>query len=85
MASSVKVDEMKELLEMIIKALVDNPDEVNISVVEEEFNTILEVRVADEDMGRIIGKRGKIAKAIRSLMKAYAIKENKRILVEIVD
>ncbi|MBN1624713.1 MAG: KH domain-containing protein [Clostridia bacterium] len=76
---------MKELLEMIIKALVDNPDEVNISVVEEELNTILEVRVADEDMGRIIGKRGKIAKAIRSLMKAYAIKENKRILVEIVD
>ena len=76
---------MKELLEMITKALVDNPDEVRITVVEEEFNTILEVRVADEDMGRIIGKRGKIAKAIRCLMKAYAIKENKRILVEIVD
>ncbi len=76
---------MKELLEMITKALVDNPDEVKITVVEEEFNTILEVRVADEDMGRIIGKRGKIAKAIRILMKAYAIKENKRILVEIVD
>lgn len=76
---------MKELLEMIAKALVDNPDEVTVTVVEEEFNTILEVRVADEDMGRIIGKRGKIAKAIRSLMKAYAIKENKRILVEIVD
>lgn len=76
---------MKELLEMIAKALVENPDEVSITVVEEEFNTVLEVRVADEDMGRIIGKRGKIAKAIRNLMKAYAIKENKRILVEIVD
>jgi len=76
---------MKELLEMITKALVDNPDDVSISVVEEEYNTILQVRVADEDMGRIIGKRGKIAKAIRTLMKAYAIKEKKRILVEIVD
>ncbi|HPJ22308.1 MAG TPA: KH domain-containing protein [Clostridia bacterium] len=76
---------MKELLEMIIKALVDNPDDVRINVIEEELNTILEVHVADDDMGRIIGKRGKIAKAIRSLMKAYAIKENKHILVEIVD
>ena len=76
---------MKELLEMIIKALVDNPDYVRINVIEEELNTILEVHVADDDMGRIIGKRGKIAKAIRSLMKAYAIKENKHILVEIVD
>lgn len=76
---------MKELLEMIIKALVDNPDDVRIDVIEEELNTILEVHVADDDMGRIIGKRGKIAKAIRSLMKAYAIKENKHILVEIVD
>jgi len=79
------VGEMKELLEMIIKALVDNPDDVRINVIEEELNTILEVHVADDDMGRIIGKRGKIAKAIRSLMKAYAIKENKHILVEIVD
>ena len=76
---------MKELLEMITKALVDNPDDVSITVVEEEFNTVFEVRVADDDMGRIIGKRGKIAKAIRSIMKAYAIKENKRILVEIVE
>ena len=53
---------MKELLEMIAKALVDNPDEVSVTVVEEEYNTILELRVAEEDMGRIIGKRGRIAK-----------------------
>lgn len=75
---------MKELLEMITRALVDNPDEVSVSIIEEEFNTILEIRVAEEDMGKIIGKRGRIAKAIRTLMKAYAIKENKRILIEIV-
>ena len=75
---------MKELLEMIAKALVDNPDEVSVTVIEEEYNTVLELRVAEEDMGRIIGKRGRIAKSIRSIIKSYAIKENKRVLVEII-
>ena len=75
---------MKELLEMIARALVDNPDEVNVTVVEEENNTILELRVAEEDMGKIIGKRGRIAKSIRTLVKSYAIKENKRVMVEII-
>lgn len=75
---------MKELLEMIAKTLVDNPDEVTVTVIEEEFNTVLELRVAQEDMGKIIGKRGRIAKAIRTLIKAYAIKEKKRVLVEII-
>ncbi len=75
---------MKELLEMIAKALVDNPDEVRVTVVEEEYNTILELRVAEEDMGRIIGKRGRIAKSIRTLIKSYAIKQKKRVLVEII-
>ena len=75
---------MKELLEMIAKALVDNPDEVSVTVVEEDYNTVLELRVAEEDMGKIIGKRGRIAKAIRALMKSYAIKENKRVMVEII-
>lgn len=75
---------MKELLEMIAKALVDNPDEVNVTVIEEENNTVLELRVAEEDMGKIIGKRGRIAKSIRTLMKSYAIKENKRVMVEII-
>jgi predicted RNA-binding protein YlqC (UPF0109 family) len=76
---------MKELLELIAKALVENPDEVSVTVIEEPNSTILELRVADEDMGRVIGKRGRIAKSIRTLMKAYAIKEKKRVLVEIVD
>ncbi|MFO7612110.1 MAG: KH domain-containing protein [Clostridia bacterium] len=75
---------MKELLEMIAKALVDNPDDVSVTVVEEEYNTILELRVAPEDMGKVIGKGGRIAKSIRTLVKAYAIKENKRVLVEII-
>lgn len=75
---------MKELLEMIAKALVENPDEVSVTVVEEEYNTILELRVAEEDMGRIIGKRGRIAKSIRTLIKSYAIKQKKRVLVEII-
>lgn len=75
---------MKELLEMIAKTLVDNPDEVTVKVIEEEFNTVLELRVAQEDMGKIIGKRGRIAKAIRTLIRAYAIKEKKRVLVEII-
>lgn len=75
---------MKELLEMIAKTLVDNPDEVTVTVIEEEFNTVLELRVAQEDMGKIIGKRGRIARAIRTLIKAYAIKEKKRVLVEII-
>ncbi len=76
---------MKELLEIIAKSLVDNPDEVSVTVIEEDYNTVLELRVAQEDMGKIIGKRGRIAKSIRTLMKSYAIKENKRILVEIID
>lgn len=75
---------MKELLEMIAKALVDNPDEVTVTVIEEENNTVLELRVAEEDMGKIIGKRGRIAKSIRTLIKSYAIKENKRVMVEII-
>ena len=75
---------MKELLEMIARSLVDNPDEVSVTVVEEDYNTVLELRVADEDMGKVIGKRGRIAKSIRTLMKSYAIKENKRVMVEII-
>lgn len=75
---------MKELLEMIARALVDNPDEVNVTVIEEDYNTVLELRVAQEDMGKIIGKRGRIAKAIRTLVKSFAIKENKRVMVEII-
>lgn len=75
---------MKELLENIAKSLVDNPDEVSVTEVEDDDSLILELRVAEDDMGKVIGKQGRIAKAIRVVMKAAAIKEKKRVVVEIV-
>lgn len=75
---------MKELLESIARNLVDNPDEVSVNEVEGEKSLILELRVADDDMGKVIGKQGRIAKAIRTVMKAAAIRNNKRIVVEII-
>ncbi|NLM74720.1 MAG: KH domain-containing protein [Clostridiaceae bacterium] len=75
---------MKELLEHIAKSLVDNPDAVSVNEVEGEKSVILELSVADEDMGKVIGKQGRIAKAIRTVMKAAAIKDNKRVIVEIL-
>ncbi|HBR01352.1 MAG TPA: KH domain-containing protein [Ruminiclostridium sp.] len=75
---------MKELLEQIARSLVDNPDDVSVNEVEGEQSLILELRVAEEDMGKVIGKQGRIAKAIRTVMKAAAIKENKRVAVEII-
>jgi predicted RNA-binding protein YlqC (UPF0109 family) len=75
---------MKELLEIIAKALVQYPDEVTVNEVDGEKSIILELRVASEDMGKVIGKQGRIAKAIRTVVKAAAIKENKRVVVEII-
>jgi len=75
---------MKELLETIVKALVDNPDDVVVNELEGEKSLILELKVAAEDMGKVIGKQGRIAKAIRTVMKAAAVKENKRVVVEII-
>ncbi|NLM73814.1 MAG: KH domain-containing protein [Clostridiaceae bacterium] len=75
---------MKELLEQIARSLVDNPDEVSVNEVEGEQSIILELKVAEDDMGKVIGKQGRIAKAIRVVMKAAAIKENKRVVVEII-
>ena len=75
---------MKQLLEHIAKALVDNPEQVDVQVVESERLVILELRVAEEDMGKVIGKQGRIAKAIRTVVNAAAVKENKRVVVEIV-
>jgi predicted RNA-binding protein YlqC (UPF0109 family) len=75
---------MKELLETIAKSLVDYPDEVVVNEVDEGNTIILELRVAKEDMGKVIGKQGRIAKAIRTVMKAAAIKENVRVAVEII-
>lgn len=75
---------MKELVEVIAKALVDNPDGVVVTERQEGKTTVLEVRVADGDMGKVIGKQGRIAKAIRSVVKAAATKDNKRVVVDIV-
>jgi len=75
---------MKELVEVIAKALVDNPEGVMIEERQEGKTTILEVRVADGDMGKVIGKQGRIAKAIRSVVKAAAAKEDKKVIVDIV-
>ncbi len=75
---------MKELLETIARSLVDYPDEVRINEVDSEKTIVLELSVAKEDMGKVIGKQGRIAKAIRTVIKAAAIKENVRVVVEIV-
>ena len=75
---------MKELLEVIARNLVDNLDAVTVSEVKGERSIILELKVAPEDMGKVIGKQGRIAKAIRTVVKAAAIHEDKRIVVEIV-
>lgn len=75
---------MRELVEILAKALVDNPDEVKVNEIEGTQSIIIELKVAPEDMGKVIGKQGRIAKAIRTLVKAAAIKENKRVVVEII-
>ena len=76
---------MKELVEVITKALVDDPESVVVTEREEKKATVLEVRVADSDMGKGIGKQGRIAKAIRSVVKAAASKEDKKVIVDILD
>ncbi len=75
---------MKELVEILARSLVDRPDEVNVNVVEQEKSVLIELRVAPDDMGKVIGKQGRIAKAIRTLVKAAATKQRKRVTVEIV-
>ena len=73
---------MGELVEYIAKSLVDNPEKVDVNEIEGSKSVIIELRVADEDMGKIIGKQGRIAKAIRTVVKASAIKQNKRVVVD---
>ena len=75
---------MKELVEVIAKSLVDCPDEVVVTETENDKAIVLELRVAQADMGKVIGKQGRIAKAIRSVVKAAASKEDKKVIVEIV-
>lgn len=75
---------MGELVKYIAQSLVDNPEAVQINEVEGEQSIIIELKVAPEDMGKVIGKQGRIAKAIRTLVKAAATKEKKRVVVEII-
>ena len=75
---------MKELLEYLARALVDNPDAVSVDVVEGEKSMILQLRVDPDDVGKVIGKQGRIAKSIRTLVKASAVKEGKKAMVEII-
>lgn len=76
---------MKELVEVIAKSLVDNPEEVVVSETEDEKSIVVELRVAPNDMGKVIGKQGRIAKAIRAVVKAAASKVDKKVIVDIVD
>ncbi len=76
---------MKEILETIIANLVENKNEVQINERQEEQEIVFEVKVAEGDMGRVIGKQGKIAKSIRTVMKAVASKEKRKITVEFLD
>jgi predicted RNA-binding protein YlqC (UPF0109 family) len=75
---------VKDLVEVIAKALVDNPDAVEVNEIIGEQSVIVELKVAQEDMGKVIGKQGRIAKAIRTVVKAAATKQNKRVVVEII-
>ena len=76
---------MKDLVEIIAKSLVDNPDEVRVNEVQGEQDLILELRVAPEDMGKVIGKQGRVAKAIRTVVKAAGLNEDRKAVVEIID
>ena len=74
---------MKELVEVIAKALVENPDDVVVTESVKDDETVIELSVAPADMGKVIGKQGRIAKAIRSVVKAASSKEDKKVIVEI--
>ncbi len=74
---------MKELVEVMAKALVEHPEEVTVTETEKDGETVIELKVAPSDMGKVIGKQGRIAKAIRSVVKAAASKEDRKVVVEI--
>lgn len=76
---------MKELLTYVARNLVDHPDQVSVTQFEDDGETVLELRVAPEDMGKVIGRQGRIAKEIRTLIRSVAQRSGKRVSVEIVD
>lgn len=75
----------KELVEYVARALVDVPDEVRVNMIEGEKSTILELKVSPDDIGKVIGKHGRIAKALRTILSATATKTGKRVVLEILD
>lgn len=76
---------MKEILETLIKSLVENTEEVTITEKEEGKTIVFEVKVAEADMGKVIGRQGRVAKSIRTVMKSVAGKEHKKVVVEFLD
>lgn len=76
---------MKELIEYIAKALVDNPDEVSVSEVQGEMTSVLELKVAKSDLGKVIGKQGRTARAMRTILSAASTKIKKRTVLEILE
>ena len=76
---------MRELLELIAKALVDRPDDVVVAEIEGEQTTVLELRVAQEDLGKVIGKQGRTARSIRTILAAAGMKQRKRVVLEILE
>jgi predicted RNA-binding protein YlqC (UPF0109 family) len=76
---------MRELVEFLVKALVEDPDAVQVEEMEENGDVVLEVTVAEDDLGRVIGRGGRIANALRSVARAAATKEERRVIVEILE
>jgi uncharacterized protein len=75
---------VKDLLEYIARRLVDNPEQVEVDVIDGDRSVVLELRVDPEDMGRVIGRQGRVAQALRTLVKAAAVRDGRRVTVEIV-
>ena len=76
---------MTELLEFLVRALVEDPDAVEVEELEEEGDLVYEISVAEDDLGRVIGKGGRVANAIRTVAKAAAVRLDRRVMVEILD
>ena len=76
---------MRELVEFLARSLVEDPDAVSVEEVDENGNLVLEITVADDDLGRVIGRRGRIANALRTIAKAAATRSDRRVIVEILE
>lgn len=76
---------MTELLEFLVRALVEDPEAVKVEELEEDGDLVYEITVADEDLGRVIGKGGRVANAIRTIAKAAAVRLDRRVIVDILD